>query len=58
MWRRNGSINADLLPHALFHHRSALDRIGEFVADQHPVFIVLVSCGCVVVSGHPRDGTG
>src|SRR5437660_881742 len=50
-------LNSDNLPHALFHHGATLDRVGEFVADQHAVFIVLVGCGGVDVAGHARNGT-
>src|SRR6266853_2065837 len=50
--RRNGSLNADHLAHALLHHGTALDRICVLVADQHAIFIVFVRAGGVGVAGH------
>ncbi len=42
------------LAHALFVHRLALVRIGELVADQHAVFIVLVGGDDVHVARRAR----
>jgi hypothetical protein len=41
--RRNSGFNPHRLSHALFHHGAAFRRVGEHVADEHAVFVVLVA---------------
>jgi len=40
-----------------FHHGAALDRIGEFVADQYSIFHVFVRGDGVDVAGHSGNGS-
>ena len=46
------------LARALLHHHAALVRVGEFVADERAVLVVLVGGGDVDVAGHARHGAG
>ena len=55
-WRRNRGLDAGNFAHALFHHGAALRRVGEFVADQDAVFIVLVAGSSVGVAGDAGNG--
>src|SRR6266446_5665220 len=51
-WRRHCGLNSSHLAHALFHHDAALDRISEFVADQHAVLHMFVRRNRVDIAGN------
>src|SRR5579859_7042412 len=48
----NRRRNPRRLAHAFFHHGAPLGRIGEFVADQHAVLIMLVAGRRVRITRH------
>src|SRR6266849_1310683 len=54
-WRHCG-FNSRNLPHALFHHGPAFGWIRELVADQNPVFVVLITRSCVSMTEYSGNG--
>src|SRR5882762_6336868 len=56
LWRRHRGFDALNLALALFHHFAAFHRIGELVADEYSVLLMLVGGNGVSVTGDARDG--
>src|SRR6185295_19342903 len=55
-WRFNRCLETDHFSLALFHHCAPRERVCEFIADKHAVFIMFIRRGRVRMVRHTWNG--